>query len=239
LQTAHCGKGQLAAGYNIGLGPHGSEACAAFMLKSPAPEPVEFKPPPTPNPFKPEPSKPKAVVAPNAFKPVPSNPKPRRPKAPKFSAKPNKSGTKDKSSPPKEFPPWKEGPPRSNWCASPNREVPKRAALELVREWENEEWRNEELPNREFPRFEVPLLRSKKEVDLTAFAEENSPWPDQLREVDAALGGRFELEEDFDRGALAMDDWPCPDQFLGADTAVGGRFELKEVAALDVAVQED
>jgi hypothetical protein len=140
-------------------------------LKLPKPEPVKSEPV-APNPFKPEPSNPKPD-APNAFKPVPSNPKPRKPKVPKFKAKPNKSGTKDNSSPPKEFSRWKEVPPKSNWCASPNRGVPNREAFDLFREWESEEWPNEELPNREFPKFEVPRLRSKKEVDVSALAEEN------------------------------------------------------------------
>lgn len=100
LEPAYRGKSQPAAGYKIGLGPHGSESWPAFKLKSPGLEPIEFKPP-TPNPFKPE----------------ASNPKPRKPKAPKFKAKPNKLGTKDNSSPPKEFSRWKEVPPKSNWCA--------------------------------------------------------------------------------------------------------------------------
>ena len=171
LHTAYRGKAQLPAGYKFGLGAHGSESCPAFKLKSPGPEPIEFNPP-TPNPFKPEPSNPKPD-APNAFKPVPSNPKPRRPKAPKSNAKPNKSGTNDNSSPPNEFPPWKEVPPQSNWCASPNRGLPKREAFDLVREWESEEWPNKELPNRELAKFEVPRLRSEKEVDLSEFVKEN------------------------------------------------------------------
>jgi hypothetical protein len=171
LEPAYRGKAQLPAGYKIGLDPHGSASWPAFKLKSPGLEPIEFKPP-TPNPFKPEPSNPKPF-APNAFKPVPSNPKPRKPKAPKFKAKPNKSGTKDNSSPPKEFSRWKEVPPKSNCCVSPNCGFPNREAFDLVREWECEEWPNEELPNREFPKFEVPRLRSKKDTDLGVFAEED------------------------------------------------------------------
>jgi hypothetical protein len=141
------------------------------MLKSPGPALVEFKPP-TPKPLKPAPSNPK-LVAPNAFKPVPSNPKPRKPKAPKSNAKPNRLGTNDNSSPPNEFSPWKEVPLQSNWCASPNRGLSNRWAFDPLREWESEEWPNEELPNRESPKFEVPCLRSKKEVDLRTLAEKD------------------------------------------------------------------
>jgi hypothetical protein len=235
--TAYRGKAQLGTGYNIGLGPHGSESCPAFTLKSPGPAPAEFKPP-RPNPFKPAPSNPKPV-GPNAFKPVPSNPKPRKPKAPKFKAKPNKSGTNAKSPPPNEFSRWKEFPPQSNWCASPNRGLPNREAFDLFREWESEEWPNEELPNREFPRFEVGRLRSKKEVHLSAFAEENWPWPDQLLGADPGFGGRFGLKEDVNRGALTIEDWPCPDQILGADIALGGRFALKEDGDLGALAKEN
>jgi hypothetical protein len=171
LQSGYCGKVQLAAGYKIGLGAHGSESWPAFLLKSPGPEPAEFEPF-SPKPFKPEPSNPKAD-GPNAFKPVPSNPKPRNPKAPRFS-KPNKSGTNDKSPPPKEFCPWKEFPPQSICCWSRNRGDPRREAFDLFREWECEEWPNEELPNREFSKFEVSRLRSKeKDVDLNPFDEDN------------------------------------------------------------------
>jgi len=238
LEPYYCGKEQLRAGYKIGLGVHGSESWPAFTLKSPGSEPAEFEPP-TPNSFKPEPNNPKAD-GPNAFKPVPSNPKPRRPKAPKSSAKPNKFGTNDNSSPPNEFSALKEVLlPQSNWRASPNCGVPKREAFDLFREWVREEWPNEELPNREFSKFEVPRLRSNKEVDRSAFSEENSRWPDQLLEADAALGGRFELKEDVDRGALVREVWPGRDELLGADAAFGGRLALKEDCDLGALAKEN
>lgn len=171
LEPDYRGREQLGAGYNIGLGLQGKDSWPAFTLKSPGSEPIEFEPP-TPNPFRPELTNPKPDAA-NAFKPVPSNPKPRKPKAPKSNAKPNKFGTNDNSSPPKEFSPWKEVLPQSNWRASPNRGVPKREAFDLFREWESEEWLNEELRNRESPKFEVSRLRSKKDFDLNEFAAED------------------------------------------------------------------
>jgi hypothetical protein len=236
-EPAYWGKGQLVAGYKIGPGLHGSESCPAFTLKSPGSELVEFKPPP-PNAFKAEPSNPKPD-GPNAFRPVPSNRKPRKPKAPKSKAKPNKSGTNAKSVPPNEFSRGKEVSPRSNWCSSPNRGDPNREAFDLDREWESEEWPNEELANREFAKSEFPRLRSKKEVDFSAFAEENSCWPDQLLEVDAAFGGRFGLKEDVDRAALAREVWPGRPQLLGADTAFGGRLALREDGDLGALAKEN
>jgi len=140
-------------------------------LKSAGPGPVEFKSP-APNPFKPEPSNPKAD-GPNAFKPVPSNPRPRRPKAPKSKARPNKSGKNDNSSPPNEFSRWKEDRPQSNWWTPPNRGLPNREAFALDREWESVEWPNEELLNREFPKLENWRFPSKKAVDLGALTEED------------------------------------------------------------------
>src|ERR1700674_2670057 len=152
---------------------------------------------PKPNPGKP-----------NPLKLEPSKPKPRKPKPPRFNAKPNKSGTSEKSSPPNEDPRLKEVPPQSNGCSPPNRELPNRAAFGPVREWECEEWPNAELPNREFPEFDSPRFASSQDeaISFGVLPREDSPWPDQLREADTALGGRFGLKEDGDLGVLAPED---------------------------------
>lgn len=44
-------------------------------------------------------------------------------------------------------------------------------------------------------------------VDLDKLAQEDCFWPERLREDDVALGGRFGLNEDGERGVLAQEDW--------------------------------
>lgn len=70
----------------------------------------------------------------------------------------------------------------------------------------------------------------KDDGDRDAFAQEDWPLPDQLREGAVALGGRFGLEEDGERDVFAQEDWPWPDQLRAGEAALGGRFEPKFMA---------
>ena len=112
-------------------------------------------------PPKPEPSK-SRLCKPIPVKPEPSKLKLRKPNPPMSKAKPNKSGTNENSSPPKEGTPLKEVAPKSNGWASPNLKGAKRETLDRARELDRErglnrdEWANAELPNREFPKFDSP-----------------------------------------------------------------------------------
>lgn len=46
----------------------------------------------------------------------------------------------------------------------------------------------------------------KEDGERGVLAQEDWPWPGQLRAGDGAVGGRFELKEDADRGAFVQED---------------------------------
>lgn len=85
-EPGYWGQLQFPLGSRIGPGPHWRESRLGSELKSSKPEVSKSRP-----------------VMPK-FKPGPSRVKPRKPKPPQSSARPNRSGKKEKSAPPKEVP---------------------------------------------------------------------------------------------------------------------------------------
>ena len=79
----------------------------------------------------------------------------------------------------------------------------------------------------------------KEDGERGVFAQEDWPWPGQLRAGDGAVGGRFGLKDDPERGVFAQEDWPWPGQLRAGDGALAGRFALKEDGERGVFAQED